>query len=176
MPPSNSNNSNRLWKDFLTCPNLVVVKEIMIRVPNKLRMFLHLHKTLQLMKPFSTHWIQIILLLHYSIYTCFLWHIYGPEWFNKKKKFVYQTNLKASMIIPQRKMVNSHYKYAQETVTCCIQNISMLTKYNNESQLLQYTSHIWKFWFVIVLKFSKILIVKVIIWFVNHELLFQTLY
>ena len=53
------NNNNRLWENFLTRSNLAVVKEVIIRVSNKLRAFLHSHEILQSVKPFSTHWIQI---------------------------------------------------------------------------------------------------------------------
>ena len=49
------NNNNRLWKDFLTRLNLAVVKEVMIRVSNKLRTFLHSHEILRSVKPFSAH-------------------------------------------------------------------------------------------------------------------------
>ena len=47
--------------------------------------------------------------------------------------------------------------------------ISPLTKYTKESWLLQYASNIRKFWFMILLK------LKVIILFVDHKSLFQTL-
>ena len=35
-------------------------------------------------------------------------------------------------------MVNFHYAYIQWTLTSCLQNIPILTKYTEESQLLQY--------------------------------------
>ena len=78
-----SNNNNHLWKDFLIQSILAVVEEIITRVSNKLRTFLHSHEILLSVKPFSAHLnsnqIQIILPLLCSIYTCFIWHVYGPE-------------------------------------------------------------------------------------------------
>ena len=66
--------------------------------------------------------------------------------------------------------INTAKKYGKFPMPIhSVKNRILLTKCTKQSWLLQYSSHIRKFWFVILLKFPKIPVVRVVIWFQNHE-------
>ena len=113
-------------------------------------------------KPFSTQWIQIKLKSFFHFFTALLLASF--------RLFISLNNCTKKVHVPETFNGidnNSAKKYGEFPTWACsvycyyvIKKYSQLTKYTKESQLLQHTSHIRKFSFVILLKFSKILMVK----------------
>ena len=130
----------------------------MSRISSKSKAFLQSHEILQSAKRYLIQ-TQIILLLHHSICSWFLQHVYTcMKKFHTLDKFYGIDNNSARKYgeFPiQIHSVNSHILFTKYVTAHKIH-------YTKESWPLQYTSHISKFWFVILLKFSKISILKVI--------------